>query len=284
MSDWNPLANDRHRPAPTVEPPSGPGKLRQRAEEAARSLERRNPLALSPEQAQRALHELRVHQIELEMQNEELRRTQVELNVSRARYFDLYDLAPVGYLTVSEEGLILEGNLTASTLLGVARGALVKRPLTRFVLPEDQDGYNRHRNQLFATGEPQTCELRMVKEDGSPFWVVLAASVARTADGEAHGRVLLSDCTERKRAEALLREKSEELRRAFDQIKTLRGIVPICMGCKKIRDDKGFWNQVEVYVRDHTEARFSHGLCPECFKKMDPASAGDHEGCGGKVP
>jgi len=64
--------------------------------------------------------------------------------------------------------------------------------------------------------------------------------------------------------------KVEELRRAFDQIKTLRGIVPICANCKKIRDDQGYWNQVEVYVRDHTEAEFSHGLCPECLKNLYP--------------
>ena len=91
------------------------------------------------------LHELRVHQIELEMQNEELRRAQAELDAARARYFDLYDLAPVGYCTLSEQGLILEANLTAATLLGVARGALVKQPFTRFILKEDQDIYYLHR-------------------------------------------------------------------------------------------------------------------------------------------
>ena len=74
-----------------------------------------------------------------------------------------------------------------------------------------------------------------------------------------------------------LAEKIAELRRALAEIKTLRGIVPICAGCKNIRDDKGYWSQVEVYVRDHTEAEFSHSLCPECMKKLYPDLAGDAE-------
>src|SRR6202011_2882519 len=105
---------------------------REKAAQAPENLEARTPEALD-----RTLHELRVHQIELEMQNEELRRTQEELEASRARYFDLYDLAPIGYFTLSEEGLILEANLTAAKLLGVTRDALVKQPLSRFVFPED---------------------------------------------------------------------------------------------------------------------------------------------------
>jgi phosphoserine phosphatase RsbU/P len=70
--------------------------------------------------------------------------------------------------------------------------------------------------------------------------------------------------------QAALATKIKELRQALDQIKTLRGIVPICAWCKKIRDDQGYWNQVEVYVQHHTEAQFSHGLCPDCIKKMYP--------------
>jgi phosphoserine phosphatase RsbU/P len=69
--------------------------------------------------------------------------------------------------------------------------------------------------------------------------------------------------------------KAEALRQALDQIKTLSGIVPICAKCKKIRDDRGYWNQVEVYVRDHTEATFSHGICPECREKLYPKSRPD---------
>jgi DNA-binding response OmpR family regulator len=76
----------------------------------------------------------------------------------------------------------------------------------------------------------------------------------------------------------MLATKIEELHQALDQIKTLRGIVPICASCKKIRDDQGYWSQVEVYVRDHTEAQFSHGICPECMKKLYPEFAQDDDG------
>jgi DNA-binding NtrC family response regulator len=73
---------------------------------------------------------------------------------------------------------------------------------------------------------------------------------------------------------AIEREKlTVKLREAFEQIKTLRGFIPICSSCKKIRDDQGFWQQVEVYVRDHTEAEFTHGICPGCIKTLYPESA-----------
>jgi PAS domain S-box-containing protein len=175
--------------------------LRRRAEQEARAqaVPTPDPLAvLSPEAARQALHDLRVHQIELEMQNEELRRTQAALDASRERYFDLYDLAPVGYATLGEAGLILEANLTAAMLLGVPRGALVDQPITRFIHHEDQDTYYLHRKQLLATGEPQACDLRMVREDGALFWVHLAAAAAEDAGGARVCRVVLSNITDRK--------------------------------------------------------------------------------------
>ena len=157
------------------------------------------------------LHELRVHQIELEMQNEELRRAQEELEASRARYFDLYDLAPVGYFTLSEQGLILEANLAGAGLLGVTRGDLAKQPLSRFILPEDQDIYYRHRKQLFETGSPQVYELRMLRADATPFWARFEATAAQDADGAAVCRVVVSDISDRKQAEEALRKANEGL-------------------------------------------------------------------------
>ena len=85
-----------------------------------------------------------------------------------------------------------------------------------------------------------------------------------------HIAPILSARLKRERVEEALREKVEELRQALDQIKTLRGIVPICSSCKKIRDDQGYWNQVEVYVSEHTEADFTHSICPDCARKLYP--------------
>jgi PAS domain S-box-containing protein len=178
--------------------------LRQRAEanlQKKAKLSSEELRALSPETTQAMLHEMQVHQIELEMQNEELRRMQVTLDAARARYFDLYDQAPVGYVTIGERRLILEANLTAATLLGAVRNALVQQPLSRFIQHEDQDIWYQRRKQLLATGEPQTCDLRMVRIDGTPFWAHLKATVAQDVDGAPVCRVTLSDITKRKRTE-----------------------------------------------------------------------------------
>jgi PAS domain S-box-containing protein len=185
--------------------------LRKRAEEQAGAAELVSLSVQTPEAIEQLIHELRVHQIELEMQNEELRTAQAEIEAGLARYFDLYDLAPVGYVTVSEEGLILEANLTITTLLGVNRGALVKQPLTRFILKEDQDIYYLHHKILFETGKPQRCELRLVKPDGSAFWAWLDGAFAEGSDGKPVCRVVLSDITEQKQAEAEILRLNEEL-------------------------------------------------------------------------
>ncbi|MGA2254804.1 MAG: ATP-binding protein [Thermoguttaceae bacterium] len=187
--------------------------LRRRAEKKARDEETQTRETLPPQEAGRLLHDLQVHQIELEMQNEELRRAQGELEASRARYFDLFDLAPVGYFTLNEQGLILEANLTGAGLLGVGRNALVKQPLTRFILPDDQDIYYRHRKQLFETGTPQVYELQVLRADAAPFWAQLETIEAQDAGGAPVCRAVMSDVTARKQAE----EKLAELDRRKDQ-------------------------------------------------------------------
>ena len=154
--------------------------------------------------AQKMIHELQVHQVELEMQNEELSCVRTELEVARKHYFDLYHLAPVGYCILSTEGLVLEANLAAVNMLDLALSTLVRKPITRFIFKEDEDIYYLHRKQLYQNNQSATCELRMVKMDGTPFWVQLTSTPPAAVNGmgnEPMCRVVLSDITERRRVQ-----------------------------------------------------------------------------------
>ena len=165
----------------------------------------RIPVMPFPTKLQRLLHELEVHQIELEMQNDELRRAQEELATSHARYFDLFDLAPVGYLTLDENGMILEANLAAANLLAIDRSRLVRQPLTGFIYRDDQDIYYLHRKRHSGTQRAEECELRLKRRDGSVCWVRMQTALAQDSAGAQLSRVTLSDITERKRAEEQIR-------------------------------------------------------------------------------
>ena len=156
--------------------------LRKKAEAKLLALEELQPKVVDLESIRQIAHELRIHQIELEMQNDELLRYQKDLEVSRARYMDLYDFAPVGYLTVNKAGIILEANHTAAALLGVLPGTLVKQPFSQFILPEDQDIYYHYSKAGFATIKPQTCKLRLLRTDSSPFWARLESTSSQKSE------------------------------------------------------------------------------------------------------
>ncbi|RPH41795.1 MAG: PAS domain S-box protein, partial [Desulfobulbaceae bacterium] len=217
-----------HKPA---HPASTGDDLRQKAEKIfrkKRDLPSEDPGKLPPDETRRILHELQVHQIELELQNEELRRVQLELEATRTRYFDLYELAPVGYCTISSKGQILEANLTAATLLEADKSLLAKRPLTAFIAPDDQTTCYLQLKNLFDTGQPQSFELRTARKDG-PFWLQLTANLAQDQSGEPLCRLTLHDISrlkqaeeelrassDRKMAEEALRESEERYRQLFE--------------------------------------------------------------------
>lgn len=194
--------------------PEDTSLLRRRAENTLRggvAPSTEDLAALSRDALREALHELRVHQVELEMQNEELRRAQLEVDRARERYFDLYDLAPVGYCTVSEGGVIIEANLTAATLLGTAPGGLVRQAFSRFISSDDQDCYYLHRQQLLATRRSRVFDLTMVRHDGTPLRAQVAATVAEGDDGTPELRLVLGDFSE-------LHALSEELAHTREQL------------------------------------------------------------------
>jgi PAS domain S-box-containing protein len=192
-----------------------PTELRKLAEERIQKNEAlfpENTETLCPEETHRILHELRVHQIELEMQNEELRRAYVELDLSRERYFELFDLAPTGYFTVNEKGLIAEANLRAASLLGVPRGELIRKPLTQYIQHDDQNSYYFHRKKLIESRELQTWEMRMLHATGDQysFWVRVKASIMENPDGSLLFRIIITDITELKHAQETLEHDLEE--------------------------------------------------------------------------
>ncbi|MBC8875178.1 MAG: PAS domain S-box protein [Planctomycetes bacterium] len=163
---------------------------------------------------EQSVHELETHRMELEMQNEELRRTQEELTDSRNQYSDLYDFAPIGYLSVSDKGLILQANLTAVDMLGVERTGLIKQRLSAFVHDDDQASYYLQLRQVLHTKERQTCELRLRKADGVSSWVEMILSTAAPADDTTGVQVrsVITDITDRKQAEFALKQSEEKYR------------------------------------------------------------------------
>ena len=188
-------------------------KVRHESQVIARTAER-----MSLEQMQTLIHELRVHQIELELQNEELRRKEAELDLSRSRYFDLYDLAPVGYCTLNVHGLILESNLTGCNLLGVTRSSIAMARFSQFILPEDQDVFYFHRHQLLISGKSESCELRLRHKDGTTTWVQLDSNIAQDADDALLQRIVVTDITAIKAAESTLRTHEEFHVAIFDSL------------------------------------------------------------------
>jgi PAS domain S-box-containing protein len=195
--------------APIGKPPGKASDLRKQAEVLARGKAAASATALLLEpEATQALHELQVHRIELELRNEELRRAQLELDTLRARYYDLYDQATVGHCTLNEHGLILETNQTATTLLGVPRGAMIKQLFSCFIHPGDKDLFYINRRLLLDTEDPQAWEMRMLKGDGTVFWGHLQATAEQDTDGADMIRIMLSDVTERKMSEETLHKIS----------------------------------------------------------------------------
>jgi len=195
-------------------------KLRQRAEEVLETSSGDNdyPVIFSSDEMKTLIHDFQVHQIELEMQNNELKRSEEEIDTARARYFDFFNMAPVGFFSVNEQKLILECNLTAAKLLERPRNTFIKQPITQFILKEDQDIYYLHNKQVFETKMSQECDLRMLKNDGSALWIHLSTTAVQNVEGDTVCRIVMSNITERKHAEDEIRKSEEKYRQLFESM------------------------------------------------------------------
>jgi len=216
---------------------------------------------------------------ELQETLQALREKEEALRKSEERFRDLFDNAPIGYHEYDSEGRITNVNQTDVEMLGYTREEMIGQYIWKFNVGEEIV-----REQVLAklAGKlPPGRELERTyrRKDGTTFPVLIEDRLIRDEKGQIKGiRCIIQDITERKKAEAEREKLIQELQEALAKVKTLRGLIPICASCKKIRDDQGYWKQIESYVRDHSEAEFSHGICPECMKKLYPDFVDDEEG------
>jgi PAS domain S-box-containing protein len=181
------------------------------------------PQELKYQTPEEIIHELRVHKVELEMQNEELKRIQLVLEASTNKYEELYDFAPVGYFTLTPKGLIAEVNLTGAALLGMPRPKLIGRGFGRFVSPKSLDLWNKHIISVLGHEDKQTSDLRLKREDESSFYArlnsirVVVPNEQQEGTGETHLiRMAVTDVTDWMWAEKELRESEERYRTVAD--------------------------------------------------------------------
>ncbi|MCX6928001.1 MAG: histidine kinase [Verrucomicrobia bacterium] len=187
------------------------GELRRHAE--AKLKERRKPAALPQTNAdtKRLVHELQVHQVELELQNAELSRARTEAEANAEKFSDLYDFAPVGYFTFAEKGSILGVNLTGAALLGEQRQRLLNRRFQVWVAPDGVKGFNEFLKRTFGCGTRQTCEVKILKTGKACLPVQIEGCRVLNPDTEIQCRAVVVDLTERKRVEEEIRKLNVEL-------------------------------------------------------------------------
>jgi PAS domain S-box-containing protein len=239
-------------------------KLRDQAEVLNREEDTRKDLevdidALSKVGIKTLIHELQVHQIELELQNDEMQVTQQELLISKAKYFKLYNLAPVSYITMDENGIIIETNLTFCVLLGYSRQHIVGKPLSQFVLPKDQDVLYLHKKLMQNSDTMQVCELNLVTNDNLTIWTRLEG-ICDNENNAISFQCILSDISNKKEAEDTIlknnvslakvaKEKSQALDLSNDELEAFSSAVAHDLR-KPLRIVDGF---AQILMEDYAE-------------------------------
>jgi PAS domain S-box-containing protein len=182
----------------------------------------KNPLVIkeiAPEEIKKLIEELQIHQIELEIQNEELRRAQIELEDSRQKYVDLYDFAPVGYFTFDDKGIIKEVNLAGAKLVGLERRRIIGRGFSAFLDEKNQRNFYRHRQEVLETGIQQVCDIDLLNKDGTIVHVILKSIVRHSQQKESHEiRSAITDVSDKVSARQVLYESEKKYRLLFTEM------------------------------------------------------------------
>jgi PAS domain S-box-containing protein len=193
----------------------------------------------------------------------DLQKNQEELQI-------IMDSSPIMIFFKDRENTFVRVNKALAEATGLPKEAMEGKTVFE-IYPNQTNDYWEDDKEVIASGKSKIGIIEPIDTATGTRWVQTDKIPYRDKEERIIGIIGFAiDITERKQAEEALEEEHGRLQKALDEVRTLRGIVPICSNCKKIRDDKGFWNQVEKYVSDHTEAKFSHGICPDCVKELYP--------------
>ncbi|MEN6374669.1 MAG: PAS domain S-box protein [Smithella sp.] len=200
----------------------------------------------------------------------ERKRTEAVLKESEEKYNQFFKTSRDCVFITSKDGRLIDLNDAAVELLGYSSRKELLQMKIPFVYANEEE-QTRHARTAAECGYTKEFPVDLRRKDGSVRHVLITA-VARY---DANGRIIgfqgtIRDITERRKIEEEREKLILELQEAISQVKILSGLLPICASCKKIRDDKGYWNQIESYIRDHSEAKFSHSICPDCAKRLYP--------------
>ncbi|TAK95889.1 MAG: PAS domain S-box protein, partial [Verrucomicrobia bacterium] len=200
------------------------------------------------------------------------RREQRQMREASAHLAALVESSNDAIISQTLDGTILSWNKAAEQIYGYTAQEMIGRSMSVLMFtPHPENELNETLKMIQMGEQVHHFETTRLRKDRSRVDVSVTISPIKSAMGEVVGAsVIERDIADRKREEAERLRLIDELTRALAQAKTLRGLLPICASCKKIRDDNGYWKQVEVYIQEHSEAGFTHGICPECTKKLYP--------------
>lgn len=204
--------------------------------------------------------------IEREMREAEERRRRHRAEQARAHLAAIVASSDDAILSTSLDGTILTWNAAAEQMFGYTGSEIRGQPISMLIPsePENSESLEYHHEQVRRRSTIGR------RKDGSLVHLSLTISPIRDQHGITSTSTIARDITEMKQAEAEREKLLTELQRALSHVKTLNGLLPICAGCKKIRDDKGYWQQVEIYIKRHSDAEFTHGFCPDCMRTYYP--------------
>jgi PAS domain S-box-containing protein len=192
---------------------------------------------------------------------------------SERRFRSVIQTATDAIILADGSGNIIAWNRAAQVIFGYPEEEVLGQPLTMIMPERYRETHRKGIARLQSGGEAHvlgtTVELHGLRKDGSEFPLELSIGTWQTAE-RAYYSGIIRDITERKRAEEERERLILQLQEAMARIKILGGLLPICASCKKIRDDQGYWKQLEDYITDHSEAQFTHGICTECARKLHP--------------